>query len=327
MNSAMNSDSLVSIVVIFLNAEAFIQETIESVIAQTYPHWELLLVDDGSDDCSSAIAQKYAQTYAGQIYYLEHDHHQNKGKSTSRNLGIRQAKGKYVAFLDADDVFLPGKLAQQVADLEAHPEAAMVYSNTLYWHSWLENPDSANLDSANPDNGNPDSANPDNNQADYLPDLGIATNALIQPPALLNLCFTNQAAVPCICSFLVKHSILNELGGFEEVIQHLYEDQVLLAKIFLKFPVFVADGYWEKYRQHKGSSWHLSMDTGEDQSARLIFLKWLEQYLSEQNAQESELWHNLQKPVWQNKYPALSRLKQAAAGIAKRIKIAAKDIS
>jgi glycosyltransferase involved in cell wall biosynthesis len=315
MNSAMNSDSLVSIVVIFLNAEAFIQETIESVIAQTYPHWELLLVDDGSGDGSSAIAQKYAQTYAGQIYYLEHDNHQNKGKSTSRNLGIRQAKGKYVAFLDADDVFLPGKLAQQITDLEAHPEAAMVYSNTLYWHSWLENPDNGN-----PDSGNPDSGNLDNNQADYLSDLGIATNALIQPPALLNLCFTNQAAVPCICSFLVKHSILNELGGFEEVIQHLYEDQVLLAKIFLKFPVFVADGYWEKYRQHKGSSWHLSIDTGEDQSARVAFFKWLKQYLIDQGAQEVEIWHKLQKQMWYHKYPVLLKLRQTAARVVRRIK-------
>jgi glycosyltransferase involved in cell wall biosynthesis len=301
----MNHDSLISIVVIFLNAEAFIQEAIESVIAQTYSHWELLLVDDGSSDGSSAIAQKYAANYADQIHYLDHEHHQNKGKSTSRNLGISRAKGKYVTFLDADDVFLPGKLAQQCALLEAHPEAAMVYSNTLYWHSWPGNPDSS--------------------QADYLLDLGVATNTLIQPPTLLNVCFTNQSAVPCICSFLVKRSVINDIGGFEETIQHLYEDQVLLAKIFLKFPIFVADGYWEKYRQHKGSSWRLSLDTGEDQLAQVAFFKWLGQYLSEQGTQQSEIGYRLRKQVWQCKYPILFRLKQIAASVAKRIKTVAKN--
>ncbi len=296
----MNSDSLVSIIVIFLNAESFIQETIESVIAQTYSHWELLLVDDGSSDGSSAIAQTYAAAYAGQIHYLEHEHHQNKGKSTSRNLGISQAKGEYVAFLDADDVFLPGKLAQQWAELEAHPEAAMVYGNTLYWHSWP--------------------GNPDNSQADYLLDLGVATNTLIQPPALLDVCFMNKGAVPCICSFLVKRSVLTEIGGFEEAIQHLYEDQVLLAKIFLQFPIFVSDGYWEKYRQHKSSSWHLSLDTGEDRAARLTFFKWLEQYLATKGAQDSKIGHMLKEQAWHYKHPTLSRLKQVTLRIVKHLK-------
>jgi glycosyltransferase involved in cell wall biosynthesis len=72
------------------------------------------------------------------VRYLQHPGHANLGMSASRNLGIRQADGPYMAFLDADDVWLPAKLEQQVALLEAWPEAAMVYGPTLWWYSWTE---------------------------------------------------------------------------------------------------------------------------------------------------------------------------------------------
>jgi len=94
---------IVSIITPFLDAQDFLQEAIESVIAQTYEHWELLLVDDGSTDKSTTIAQEYAAQYPNKIRYLDHENHQNRGKSTSRNLGIQQAKGSYITFLDADD--------------------------------------------------------------------------------------------------------------------------------------------------------------------------------------------------------------------------------
>jgi glycosyltransferase involved in cell wall biosynthesis len=91
----------------FFNAQKFIEEAVESIVAQTYTHWELFLVDDGSADGSTDIALRYARRYAGRVGYLEHEGHQNQGISASRNLGIANAKGKYIAFLDADDVWLP----------------------------------------------------------------------------------------------------------------------------------------------------------------------------------------------------------------------------
>ena len=103
----MSSKPLVSGIIIFLNAEKFIEEAIDSVFAQTYDNWELLLVDDGSTDRSTKIAQQYAQHYLAKVRYLEHENHQNLGMSATRNLGIRNVKGKYIAFLDADDVWLP----------------------------------------------------------------------------------------------------------------------------------------------------------------------------------------------------------------------------
>src|SRR5262245_21147944 len=103
----MSRTLLVSVIISFLNAERFIQEAIESVFAQGYEHWELLLVDDGSTDESTAIARRYTAQHPERVRYLEHAGHQNRGLSASRNLGIRHAQGEYIAFLDADDVWLP----------------------------------------------------------------------------------------------------------------------------------------------------------------------------------------------------------------------------
>ena len=162
MNAATRSDGLVSIIIIFLNEQRFIGEAIESVIAQTYDHWELFLVDDGSIDNSTEIAQGYAREYPKRIRYLEHPGHQNRGMSRSRNLGIQGARGEFLAFLDADDVWLPRKLARQLAILDEQPDAGMVYGSTELWHSWR---DAAGA----------------HNERDSLQPLGVTADTLVPP--------------------------------------------------------------------------------------------------------------------------------------------------
>src|SRR5262245_30409625 len=120
------SEPKVSVVMIFFNAERFIGEAIDSILAQTYSSWELMLVDDGSADGSTEIAKSYARRYPAKIVYLEHEQHRNQGMSASRNLGIHYCTGKHIAFLDSDDVWLPHKLERQVAIIESQPETAMV---------------------------------------------------------------------------------------------------------------------------------------------------------------------------------------------------------
>ena len=78
---------MISVIIIFLNAERFIEEAIESVFDQNYGDWELLLVDDGSSDASSAIARRYTEQHPEKVYYFEHAGHENRGMSASRNLG------------------------------------------------------------------------------------------------------------------------------------------------------------------------------------------------------------------------------------------------
>src|SRR5215210_5662854 len=105
----------VSCIIIFQNEERFLAEAINSVLAQTYTDWELLLVDDGSYDCSPSVARNYAAAHAGRLRYLTPEGHANRGMSASRNLGLQHARGRLIAFLDGDDVWLTEKLAQQVA--------------------------------------------------------------------------------------------------------------------------------------------------------------------------------------------------------------------
>src|SRR5262245_22998194 len=124
---------VVSCIIIFYNAERFIQEAIDSVFAQTYSDWELLLVDDGSVDSSSEIARRIAEIHPERVRVVEHQRHGNCGMSASRNLGIRSSHGKYVAFVDSDDVLTERQLEQQVAILDAHPAAAGVFGKTRYW--------------------------------------------------------------------------------------------------------------------------------------------------------------------------------------------------
>ena len=132
----MSEAPLVSIVLIFYNEERFLPEAVESVLAQTFQSWELLLVDDGSKDGSSELAHAYARQDPTRIRYLEHPGHGNMGMSATRNLGINSARGVYLSFLDADDVWLPGKLEQQVALMRANPRAAMVVGLTEWWYGW-----------------------------------------------------------------------------------------------------------------------------------------------------------------------------------------------
>jgi glycosyltransferase involved in cell wall biosynthesis len=118
----MNSTpSQVSVVMIFLDAEEFIQEAIDSVLAQTYPWVELILVDDGSTDTSTTIARQCASLNVDRVRYVDHPGHTNHGMSAARALGIEVSSGDLVAFLDADDKWSPDHLELQVAMLVGEP--------------------------------------------------------------------------------------------------------------------------------------------------------------------------------------------------------------
>jgi glycosyltransferase involved in cell wall biosynthesis len=284
---------MVTVIIIFLNAEAFLEEAIESVLAQTYDPWELLLVDDGSTDGSTEIARKYARLYPENMRYLDHENHANRGKSTSRNMGIRHAKGQYIAFLDADDLFLPQKLERQTAILDARPDAAMVYGPSLYWHGWTGKQEDI--------------------RRDFKGRLGVPPHTLIQPPALLTRFLRNGEIVPCLCSLLVRRRILEDCGGFDETIQHLYEDQVLLAKICTRASVFVDSGCWDKYRQHPGSSSNVAIKKGEyhplkPNPSRLSYLAWLVGHVDTEKLYDRELITALRKALRPYRYPALFRI-------------------
>ncbi|MBF2004218.1 MAG: glycosyltransferase family 2 protein [Chlorogloeopsis fritschii C42_A2020_084] len=294
----MNKKPLVSSIIIFFNAgEQFFIEAIESIFAQTYDNWELLLVDDGSTDKSTAIALRYAQQYPEKVRYLEHEGHQNRGMSATRNLGISHAKGEYISFLDADDVWLPHKLEQQVAILNSYPEAAMVYGPVRFWYSWT--------------------GKYADQQRDFVTKPYVHLNTLVKPPALLAFFLVNENPTTTIS--LMRREVIERYGGFENTFVGLYEDQIFFSKLCLQVPIFVASECWYMWRKHPDSCCMTSWNTELHHAARYKFLNWLEQYLLQQKIQDAEVWQVLKEQLWPYRHPFLYRLSRKVKQLIKYI--------
>jgi glycosyltransferase involved in cell wall biosynthesis len=263
-STGQDRPGVVSVVIIFLNEERFLAESIESVLAQDHPYWELLLVDDGSTDGSAGIARGYAHRDP-RIRYLCHPGGANLGMSASRNLGLAHATGEYVAFLDADDVYLPRRLSRHVAVLRAHPGVAMVGSSYFRWFPAQD--------------GGP---------AEVLhPRTFVAPgDQFWEPPVGLII----VTAVPFMnmgtCSVTVRRRVALAVGGFEHSFASMYEDQVFAAKILARHSVYVMQAYLARYRHHPGSTTRRASAVS-DGGARARadasrYVDWLLGYLGEQ---------------------------------------------
>ena len=284
----MTTGGRVSVIVPFLNAERFIEEAIESVIAQAYENWELLLVDDGSSDGSSRIALEAAERHSGQIVYLRHSGHGTRGISAARNLGIAHASGEYIAFLDADDVWFPNKLEQQTLLLSSHPDVAMLYGVSQWWFSWT--------------------GKPEDRKRDFVHRLGVPEGVVMAAPSLLRPFFVLQeAAIPNPSNILVRRSIAELVGGFEEAFAGLYEDQAFYAKVCTNASVVAYDRCWDRYRQHPRAVTATVGSREEEAGARLVFLSWLIEYLSD-HALDGELGAALRRQRFRYAHPAFDRI-------------------
>lgn len=128
------SEPLVSILIPCFNAEPWLAATLESALAQTWPHTEIILVDDGSRDASLAVAHEYASRGVRVLTQI------NSGASHARNHALREARGDFLQFLDADDLLAPGKIAAQVALLTARPPGTLA---TCAWGRFTDTPTGA----------------------------------------------------------------------------------------------------------------------------------------------------------------------------------------
>lgn len=120
-------NDVVSIVMPVHNAERFLEEAIRSVMAQTYPHWELLVIDDASTDASVEIASRLAQEDTRIKLYKNPT--PTGYPATPRNMAVDYATGRYIAFLDSDDVWLPGKLEHQLPFFAESEKIGVVFSD------------------------------------------------------------------------------------------------------------------------------------------------------------------------------------------------------
>lgn len=131
-NSAEKAEPiLISVIVPAFNYGHLIAETLNSLLQQTWQHWECIVVDDGSKDNTEAIVKSFCDKDPRFIYHYQ----QNAGLSAARNTGISIAKGQFIQLLDADDLLEKGKFEIQVNIFNSHPKADLVYSEVRYFRT------------------------------------------------------------------------------------------------------------------------------------------------------------------------------------------------
>lgn len=262
----------VSIIMIFLDAAEFISQAIDSVREQTFVDWELLLVNDGSTDGSSEIAARYAAADPVRIRCLRHPDGGNHGTGASRALGLSEARGDYIAFLDADDVFERERLAVHIEALEDHPGVVVAQSLLVYWFNW------AGSGSDQPE-----------------PPVFPGESTIIRPPGMLLLTLaTTGARVPGVCSVTARADAIRQVGGFEREFGGVYEDQVLWMKLYLHGDTLVINRYLARYRQHSASLTKRAHQEGnytpgKPHAIRERLFHWLQNYLRQLGVDAPEL--------------------------------------
>jgi len=221
------SEPLVSIVIPVFNGSDFLREAIDSALAQTYPNFEVIVVNDGSKD--DGKTRNIALSYGDRIRYLEKE---NGGVATALNMGIRAANGKYISWLSHDDAYVPEKLAAQVPvlmKLEGEGRNAILYSSFL----WM-----------------------DERSVVY----GKFTMPRVDPSKfyealLLNTVFDSAFKRRPFsvhgCTLLIPKKAFEEVGYFDENLRTT-QDFDLWFKVIGTYDFIEVDGYLVRSRVHKG---------------------------------------------------------------------------
>lgn len=253
----------VSIILPFLDPQpSFFEQAIDSVLAQTYTDWELILVDDGSGAEARGIAEHHASADPERVRIVESATRRPAGISVARNEGIAEARAKYLALLDADDVYLPQRLERHVEALEETPKAAMVFSDGLYWYMWADPPE----------------------KGDEVRRAGVRPG-VVHPPVLLARILRGRAEVPCTSSVTLRASAVATIGGYESEWRGLYEDQVFYTKMLSQFPVRYLPGVLAYYRRNRSS---VSRSASHEESLRVRadWLAWVSDYVHNEVPEE-----------------------------------------
>lgn len=245
-------ETLVSIVIIFWNEADYLRQAVDSVLAQTCTDWELILVDDGSTDESLDIATSYVSGDPNRIIVARHDGGANRGMSASRNLGLSQARGEWITFLDGDDVWEPDKLQRQLALLAAHSGVDVLASPALWWYDSPSGP------------------------ADFVQTLRPPPDSVVDGGELVEGFLRDEWA--SLCDLVIRRELVNSVGGYEAQFEAMFEDQVFHTKLLLGREVLVTGRWWYRYRQHDKTSTAHAHAQGLHRQARIKFLRWLFRY-------------------------------------------------
>ncbi|HSJ64613.1 MAG TPA: glycosyltransferase family 2 protein [Gemmatimonadaceae bacterium] len=274
----------------------FFREAIDSVRAQRDVRWELVIVLDAATEGCARAARAMAALDPDRIQVVGHVGGTPRRPSGARNLGIARTRAPVIGFLDSDDVFEPHALATRLAALAANPGAAMVFGSTLYWHSWTAKA----------------------TDRDYVPSLGVEPETVYAPPSLVPRFLDGTAVVPCPCSILVTRAAVEAVGGFDESVRNIYEDQAFLARIALRFPLLADGRVLDRYRQHS-DSWTATAGLSSEREARMYFLDWLEKEIAAAGVSDPTLRRAVTRERWKLRHPHLARLIRLVRRVPRRL--------
>ena len=270
---------LVSVVMPFLNPNrGFLQEAVESILSQEYRPLEIVFVDDGSQEILDDLIRSWCTDDKVPLRVLHHENRRNRGISASRNLGINESTGKYIAFLDADDVWLPGKIREQCAVMENDETLSMVFGLTRYWFDWHDSHAGEGRD--------------------FTTRPGFQSMTVFSPPDYIAGMLRGRYLAPGPSNLMARRDMVLACGGFEEEFPGLYDDQVFVAKLALTTEVCAVPKLWDKYRQHADSMMARVGGLEEELMARENFLRWLSAFCRESDLQYPTLSEAIAKDRW-----------------------------
>lgn len=206
----------ISVIIPVHNSADYVAEAIDSVLAQTYPNYEIIVVDDGSTDSTPEIVKGYGH----EVTYVRQE---NGGAASARNHGIGLARGTYIAFLDADDMWLPEKLEKQIKLFQNDPELGLVFTE-----NYLFDEDGIYCDSLEKQ-------------------VRLMTGDLAQ-----NIFMNSGVATPTV---MVRKEVFEKLGTFEETLTQA-EDDNMWIRITCNYRGMLIDEPLVKIREHQGRISH-----------------------------------------------------------------------
>jgi len=206
----------ISVIIPAYNSADYIGEAIRSALAQTYTNFEIIVVDDGSTDATPEIVREFGH----EVTYIRQE---NGGAASARNHGIRVAKGEFIAFLDADDTWLPDKLEKQITLFKNDPELGMVFTE-----NYLFDEEGIYCDSLD------------------------KKERLMSGDLAQSIFMNSGVATPTV---MVRSEVFRKLGTFEESLTQS-EDDNMWIRITSNYKGTLIDEPLVKIREHKGRISH-----------------------------------------------------------------------
>ena len=247
----------VSVIIPSYNKAQFIKDTLQSVLVQTYPNWECIIIDDGSTDDSMQIINDFVEKDS-RFSFLPKDGKLKKGPSSSRNLGIQNAKGEYVVFLDADDLLSPECLENRIRLFEENKENDFLVFQMQRFK----------------------------NQPDY----SVKKKEISIPEELTLESFILLHGVWAITGPIYKTTVLKAVNGFQESLSN-YEDFELAVKVILKAKAYAIFEKVDCY--YRNDEEYAEKYSGIEARAKMItsfctFIKSIDAFLMTGNIPASE---------------------------------------